>query len=99
MDFTPLIHAAIAVTAQMLVGLLTGNWWLGGLLACIWWIAREHTQAEYRWIEQFGAGVRANMPQWGGFDPRVWTLGSVVDWLVPVVASALLYLCLTPNPG
>lgn len=53
MDFTPLIHALIAIAAQLLVGLLTGNWWLG----------------------------------------------SVVDWLVPVVASALLYLCLTPNPG
>lgn len=92
MDWTPLIHALVAVAAQVLVGLLTGNWWLGGALACTWWIAREHTQAEYRWIAQFGAGVRANMPQWGGFDPRVWTLGSVVDWLVPVVASGLVFV-------
>lgn len=91
MDWTPLKHAAIAVAAQVLVGLLTGNWWLGGVLACTWWIAREHTQAEYRWIAQFGAGVRANMPQWGGFDPRVWTLGSVVDWLVPVIACSFIW--------
>ena len=27
-------------------------------------ILRELAQAEYRWIEQFGAGVRANMPWW-----------------------------------
>lgn len=30
MDWTPLIHALIAIAAQLLVGLLTGNWWLGG---------------------------------------------------------------------
>ncbi len=61
MDWTPLIHALIAIAAQLLVGLLTGNWWLGGALACTWWIAREHTQAEYRWIEKYGQGKRANM--------------------------------------
>lgn len=91
MDLTPLIHAVIAVAAQLAVGKATGNWWLGGLLACIWWIAREHTQAEYRWIEQFGHGMRANMPQWGGFDPRIWNVGSVLDWLAPVIACLLIY--------
>lgn len=91
MDKTPLIHAAIAVAAQVLVGLLTGNWWLGGALACLWWIAREHTQAEYRWIEEFGHGLRANMPQWGGFDPRIWNVGSVLDWLAPVIACSFIW--------
>lgn len=91
MDRTPLLHAAIALIAQVLTGLLTGNWWLGGALACTWWLAREHTQAEYRWIERFGGGSRAAMPWWGGFDPRVWGIGSVLDWLVPVTACALLY--------
>ena len=93
MDWTPLIHAAIAVAAQVLVGLMTGNWWLGGALACCWWIAREHTQAEYRWIEQFGQGKRTNMPQWGGFDPRVWSLGSVLDWLIPSAACLVVFWC------
>ena len=97
MDFTPLIHATIALATQALVGLLTGNWWLGGLVACTWWLAREHTQAEYRWIEQFGQGKRENMPQWGGFDLRAWTLGSVADWLAPVVACSLLYFGLATN--
>ena len=91
MDWTPLIHAAIAVALQLFSGLLLGNWWLGAVLACTWWIAREHTQAEYRWIAQFGAGVRANMPQWGGFDPRIWNWPSVLDWLVPVACCCLVY--------
>ncbi len=71
MDWTPLIHALIAIAAQLLVGLLTGNWWLGGALACTWWIAREHTQAEYRWIEKYGQGKRANMSNLQAFTSRM----------------------------
>lgn len=94
MDFTPLIHALIAVAAQLAVGKVTGNWWLGGALACTWWAAREHTQAEYRWIEQFGQGQRAVMPQWGGFDPRVWDRASLLDFAVPIAACAGVFLLL-----
>src|SRR5690606_22983718 len=50
MDWTPFLHAAIAVACQAAVGLASRNWWLGAVLACTWWLAREHTQAEYRWI-------------------------------------------------
>lgn len=94
MDLTPWLHATIAAALQVAVALLMGNWWLGGALACIWWMAREHTQAEYRWIEQFGDGKRINMPQWGGLDPRVWNLASVLDWLVPVAVCCVCYLLL-----
>lgn len=87
-DRTPLQHAAAALAVQALIGLTAGAWALGGLVACTWWIAREHTQAEYRWIAQFGASRRAAMPWWGGFDPRAWNLASLLDWLVPVLACA-----------
>ena len=90
-DGTPVSHALIAVAIQVLVGLLTGNWWLGGLLACTWWIAREHTQAEYRWIEKYGQGKRANMPDWAGFDYRVWNVPSLLDFIAPVVACSIVY--------
>lgn len=94
MDLTPLEHAAATVSAQLIVGACMGNWWLGGVLACCWFIAREHTQAEYRWIERFGQGLRANMPGWGGFDPRAWTWASVLDWAAPMLACAALGLFL-----
>jgi len=98
MDWTPFIHALIAVAVQLAVGKTTGNWWLGGLLGCAWWIAREHTQAEYRWIEKYGNGLRTNMPQWAGFDPRVWNKASLFDWLVPVVLCCIAY-CLATRFG
>ncbi|MDQ2127960.1 hypothetical protein R4I72_05795 [Leclercia adecarboxylata] len=94
-DFSPLIHAAVAVILQCSVGQLSGWWAAGGVIGCMWFIAREHTQAEYRWIAQFGAGKRANMPWWGGFDWRTWNLPSLLDWLVPVAACTSVYFVST----
>lgn len=91
MDATPFMHAAISLVIQALVGLLTGNWWLGGMLACTWFVAREHTQAEYRWIEKYGQGKRANMPDWAGFDYRVWNVPSLLDFIAPVGACSTVY--------
>lgn len=94
-DLSPLAHAAIAVAMQCAVGLFSGMWVTGGAIGCIWFIAREHTQAEYRWIAQFGAGKRANMPWWGGFDRRAWNVPSLLDWIVPVLACAIVYFIST----
>ncbi|HCT1913017.1 TPA: hypothetical protein OTQ19_005174, partial [Escherichia coli] len=56
MDITPILHAICAVAVQGLAGLFTGNWAYGAIAGCTFFIAREHTQAEYRWIEMFGHG-------------------------------------------
>lgn len=87
MDLSPIYHAALAVVAQCVIGLLTDNWWAGAAFGAAFYIGREHAQAEYRWIKSFGEGKRSNMPAWGGFDPRVWAgnYASIADWLVPAV--------------
>lgn len=94
-DLSPLTHAAIAVAMQCAFGLLSGMWTAGVAIGCIWFIAREHTQAEYRWIAQLGGGKRANMPWWGGFSWRAWNMPSLLDWLVPVLACAAVYFVTT----
>ena len=90
LDLSPVVHAVMAVIAQVIIGLITGQWVLGGLVGCVWFIAREHTQAEYRWIEAFGRGHRINMPWYGGFDYRAWDLASILDFAVPVVACTVV---------
>lgn len=90
-DYSLLGHAALAVALQYIMGLTIGMWGIGGALGCMWFLAREHTQAEYRWIAMFGHGKRANMPWWGGFDWRVWDMASLLDWLVPVAACITVY--------
>jgi hypothetical protein len=56
-------------------------------VAAAWAISREITQAEYRWIEAYGSGLRANMPWWGGLSPKVWHLDAMIDWLAPSAAT------------
>lgn len=94
-DISPIFHALCAIAIQALVGLFTGNLLAGGLAGCVLFLAREHTQAEYRWVAEFGGGKRANMPWWGGFDYRVWNLGSLLDFLVPTIACLLSHFVIS----
>ena len=80
-------HIAVAFLMQAAVALPLRSWAAGAVAASTWAISREVTQAEYRWIEQFGAGRRANMPWWGAFDPAVWQRADPwLDWIVPALA-------------
>jgi len=84
-------HIGIALAIEAAVALLLRNWTAGAAASCAWSICREITQAEYRWIEHFGGGLRANMPWWGGFDPRVWQSSDPwLDWIVPTAAAIAL---------
>ena len=77
-------HIIPALLVQLAISLLLRSLPAGAASACIWSISREITQAEYRWIEQFGGGLRANMPWWGGLDYRVWMkLDPWLDWILP----------------
>ena len=91
-DLSPLYHAIAAITLQTIIGVTFGLWGVGGAIGCMWFIVREHTQAEYRWVSSFGNGKRANMPWWGGFDQRVWDKASLLDWLVPILSCVAVYL-------
>ena len=88
-------HIAVALLTQAAVALPLRSWAAGAVAASAWAISREVTQAEYRWIEQFGAGRRANMPWWGGFDPAVWQRADPwLDWIVPTVAVTVVTLAI-----
>ena len=89
-------HIALAIGIELLVLLLVRSWAAGAAAACAWSICREITQAEYRWIEQFGGGLRANMPWWGGLDLRMWQYADPwLDWIVPSAAAIALALAAT----
>lgn len=89
-------HGLWAVVVQMVIWLITRNWWIGAALACGYFLGREFTQAEYRWIEQFGQGLRANMPWWGAFDLRVWPKADqFADWIGPLLSTGTLGVVMT----
>ena len=87
MKLFDLIHPAVTAGLALLFALF-GMAWLGGLIGAVFFIAREQAQAEYRWIERYGGGLRANLPWWGAFDPRVWDRHSLVfNLALPVVVA------------
>jgi hypothetical protein len=84
-------HALVALVVQVIVRLLTGSWWAGAAVASAYFLGREIAQAEYRWIELYGGGLRANMPWWGPFDLRVWPkLDQWIDWIGPIAATSVV---------
>lgn len=84
-------HPLIALAVQALIGLLACNWWVGAAFGAAFFIGREIAQAEYRWIETYGQGLRANMPWWGPFDPRVWRkVDAWLDWAAPTAICILV---------
>lgn len=90
-DMNLLEHALYAAAFQAMIGFLTGNWWAGAALASSYFIGREVAQAEYRWIEYIGGGLRANMPWNAVFDRRVWeNSDQIADWLGPLITTVTI---------
>jgi hypothetical protein len=84
-------HILLAILILLPIAVLARSWAAGAAAASAWSLSREITQAEYRWIEQYGSGLRANMPWWGGLDPRVWQyVDPWLDCFVPVVVAVLI---------
>lgn len=63
---------------------------IGGVLWAGYFIGREIAQAEYRWIEAFGGGLRANMGWFDRFNPKVWKTTDVLDWALPLAVAVVL---------
>jgi hypothetical protein len=86
-------HIALALIIQLVVVSALRSWGAGAAAACAWAISREITQAEHRWIEHLGHGLRANMPWWGGLDLRVWqSVDPWLDWIIPCLVVTCLAL-------
>lgn len=65
-----ILQLAMVLLARLLgVGYVPGSW-LGAFCAVAVCVARKITQREYQWIEQFGGGLRYNMPVFAGY--RFW---------------------------
>jgi hypothetical protein len=80
-------HSAYALLFMAIIGLLTGDWLAGACFGSAFFVGREHAQAEYRVIQKFYEGKRANMPWNGGFEPRGWDIKSMLDWILPTVLT------------
>lgn len=80
------IYITLAIT---IFGAVFGTFWMAVAYSYIigFWCGREHAQAEYRWIERYGNGLRSNMPWDGGFRAVVWDVHSYAGFLAPIVCG------------
>lgn len=79
-------HTIIALLIQGGVWLIAGDLWLGALLAIGFYAGREHSQAEYRYMDIRNCN-RSAMPFYGGFTKEAWNLDSFInDFLTPSIA-------------
>ena len=85
-----MIHIPLALAIQLV--LAPFGLWVGAAAASAFFIGREITQAEYRNIEHNYGRKRANMPWYGGFEPKAWTVKGLLDCILPsVVVIALAF--------
>lgn len=85
-------HALCVLLLQLVSYFMFEDVLIAGLVGSTFFLAREHTQAEYRWIAKYGQGKRMNMPWYGGFDPKVWDVGSLLDAIIPLLFASLLII-------
>ena len=85
-------HSAYALLFMAITGLLSGNWFAGACFGSAFFVGREHAQAEYRVIQKFYEGKRANMPWYGGFERRAWDLKSILDFGLPTIVTAIVLI-------
>ena len=73
--------------------------WLGVIAGSAVCIMREITQREYQWIEQFGHGLRHNMPGYEGLKVWEWNTHSLSETAVAIAAAVTLALLITSRRG
>ena len=87
-----LLHTVMALALTAGMGLMFDLSWVGAAASCAYFAGREIAQAEYRWIERHGAGLRANMaPMAIWTTPGIW---SEKSWLWDAALPAAVALAL-----
>jgi len=78
MNQTNFEHAGYAALMQLVIGLVTGDWFAGACFGIAFFVGREHAQAQ----DKLGYTLKTTFE---AFDVRKWSLDAQLDLLFPVV--------------
>lgn len=84
MNQTNFEHAIAAVGFQLVIGLITGDWFAGACLGFGFFFGREHAQEQDRIGYTLKQAFQA-------FDLRKWKLDSILDMVFPLIAVLIVY--------
>ena len=88
MNQTNFEHAGYALLMQLVIGLVTGDWFAGACFGIAFFVGREHAQAQDKLGYTFKTTFQA-------FDVRKWSLDAKLDLLFPAVACVAVWLIAT----
>ena len=88
MNQTNFEHAGYAALMQLVIGLVTGDWFAGACFGIAFFVGREHAQAQAKLGYTFKTTFQA-------FDVRQWSLDSQLDLLFPVATCLIILVIAT----
>ena len=88
MNQTNFEHAGYAALMQLVIGLVTGDWFAGACFGIAFFVGREHAQAQAKLGYTFKTTFQA-------FDVRKWSLDSQLDLLFPLVICLIILVIAT----
>ena len=88
MNQTNFEHAGYAALMQLVIGLVTGDWFAGACFGIAFFVGREHAQAQAK----LGYTLKTTFQ---AFDVRKWSLDSQLDLLFPAVTCLIILVIAT----
>lgn len=88
MNQTNFEHAGYAALMQLVIGLVTGDWFAGACFGIAFFVGREHAQAQAKLGYTFKTTFQA-------FDVRKWSLDSQLDLLFPTITCLIILVIAT----
>ena len=85
MNQTNFEHAGFAALMQLVIGLITGDWFAGACFGIAFFVGREHAQAQ----DKLGYTLKTTFE---AFDVRKWPKDTQLDLLFPVVTCLTIWL-------
>ena len=88
MNQTNFEHAGYAAIMQLVIGLVTGDWFAGACFGIAFFVGREHAQAQAKLGYTFKTTFQA-------FDVRKWSLDAQLDLLFPTIVCLIILVIAT----
>ena len=88
MNQTNFEHAGYAALMQLVIGLVTGDWFAGACFGIAFFVGREHAQRQAHLGYTFKTTFQA-------FDVRKWSRDAQLDLLFPVATCLIILVIAT----
>lgn len=91
MNSSNFLHAFMGLVMQVVIAVITGNWWYGAFLSAGLFWGREHAQKQDNLADNSGRKVK-DMKWHEGADMTKWSRDSFLDFFFPLVATVAMAL-------